>query len=291
MHHQRIGIIGGTGMYELPGFEKIDEKIMTTGFGEPSAPLKILRWGEKEVVFLPRHGENHHLLPTELNHRANIMALKILGVKWLIGVSAVGSFKEELPPQTMVFVDQFIDRTRSVQTFFGNGIIGHVGFAHPTEPALAKILAQCARDLNLKHQLGGTYVNMAGPAFSTVAESRLYKSWGADVVGMTALAEAKLCREAEIAYAPVALVTDFDAWHPDHDAVSVDMVVQNLQANSANAKKLLTRFLDVFDPQNADYPSHHSLDGALMTKLADIPATTRDILEPILHRFLNQKDK
>ncbi|MCF7801275.1 MAG: S-methyl-5'-thioadenosine phosphorylase [Candidatus Marinimicrobia bacterium] len=286
MHDQRIGIIGGTGLYELPGFEKIDEQTITTAFGEPSAPLKIFKSGEKEVVFLPRHGEKHHLLPTELNHRANIMALKMLDVKWLMGVSAVGSFKEELPPQTMVFVDQFIDRTRSVQTYFGNGIIGHVGFAHPTEPALAKILAECATQLGIRHQLGGTYVNMAGPAFSTVAESRLYKSWGADVVGMTALAEAKLSREAEIAYAPIAMVTDFDAWHPEHDAVSVEMVVQNLQANSANAKKLLTRFLEVFDPNDADYPSHHSLDGALMTAIEDIPPATRKNLEPILRRFL-----
>ena len=285
MHDQRIGIIGGTGLYELPGFEKVDEKTITTAFGEPSAPLKILKSGEKEVVFLPRHGENHHLLPTELNHRANIMAMKMMGVKWLIGVSAVGSFKEALPPQTMVFVDQFIDRTRLIQTFFGNGLVAHVGFAYPTEPSLSKILAQCAIELGLKHQLGGTYVNMAGPAFSTLAESRLYKSWDADVIGMTSLAEAKLCREAEIAYAPIAMVTDFDAWHPHHDAVSVEMVVKNLQANGANARKLVSRFLEIFDPQQADFPSHHSLDGALMTALEDIPATTRQNLEPILHRF------
>ncbi|OIO66850.1 MAG: hypothetical protein AUJ47_01100 [Candidatus Marinimicrobia bacterium CG1_02_48_14] len=285
MHDQRIGIIGGTGLYELPGFEKVDEKTITTAFGEPSAPLKILKSGEKEVVFLPRHGENHHLLPTELNHRANIMAMKMMGVKWLIGVSAVGSFKEALPPQTMVFVDQFIDRTRLVQTFFGNGLVARVGFAYPTEPSLSKILAQCAIELGLKHQLGGTYVNMAGPAFSTLAESRLYKSWDADVIGMTSLSEAKLCREAEIAYAPIAMVTDFDAWHPHHDAVSVEMVVKNLQANGANARKLVSRFLEIFDPQQADFPSHHSLDGALMTALEDIPATTRQNLEPILHRF------
>ena len=289
MHDQRIGIIGGTGLYELPGFEKVDEKTITTAFGEPSAPLKILKSGEKEVVFLPRHGENHHLLPTELNHRANIMAMKMMGVKWLIGVSAVGSFKEALPPQTMVFVDQFIDRTRLIQTFFGNGLVAHVGFAYPTEPGLSKILAQCAIELGLKHQLGGTYVNMAGPAFSTLAESRLYKSWDADVIGMTSLAEAKLCREAEIAYAPIAMVTDFDAWHPHHDAVSVEMVVKNLQANGANARKLVSRFLEIFDPQQADFPSHHSLDGALMTALEDIPATTRQNLEPILHRFFLKK--
>ena len=286
MHDQRIGIIGGTGLYELPGFEKVDEKTITTAFGEPSAPLKILKSGEKEVVFLPRHGENHHLLPTELNHRANIMAMKMMGVKWLIGVSAVGSFKEALPPQTMVFVDQFIDRTRTVQTFFGEGLAGHVGFAYPTEPALSKILAKCATELGIKHQLGGTYVNMAGPAFSTLAESRLYKSWDADVIGMTALAEAKLCREAEIAYAPVALVTDFDAWHPHHEAVTVDMVVKNLQANSENAKKLVTRFLEVFDTEQAEYATHHSLEGAIMTAIENIPSATKQKLEPILHRFL-----
>lgn len=286
MIEQRIGIIGGTGLYDLPGFEKIDEKIMATGFGEPSAPLKILRSGAREVVFLPRHGEYHHILPHELNHRANIMAMKMAGVKWIIGVSAVGSFKEALPPQTMVFVDQFIDRTRTVQTFFGDGLVAHVSFAYPTEPALSRILAKCAVELNLKHQVGGTYVNMAGPAFSTLAESRLYKSWYADVIGMTALAEAKLCREAEIAYAPVALVTDFDAWHPHHGAVSVDMVVKNLQANSENAKKLVSRFLEIFDDNAAEFPSHHSLDGAIMTPVDAIPTATREKLGPILKRYL-----
>lgn len=286
MSNQRIGFIGGTGLYDLPGFEQVGVEDITTGFGKPSSPLKILRSGNQEVVFLPRHGDHHQVLPHELNHRANIMAMKIAGVKWIVAVSAVGSFKEALPPQTMVFVDQFIDRTRTVQTFFGDGLVAHVGFAYPTESALSKILAKCAVELGLKYQLGGTYVNMAGPAFSTLAESRLYKSWDADVIGMTALAEAKLCREAEIAYAPVALVTDFDAWHPHHDAVSVQMVVQNLQANSANARKLVSRFLEIFDVENADYPSHHSLDGAIMTAINDIPPATLQKLEPILSRFL-----
>jgi len=286
MSDQRIGIIGGTGLYDLPGFELVGVEAVATGFGKPSAPLKILRSGNQEVVFLPRHGEYHSILPHELNHRANIMAMKMVGAKWLIGVSAVGSFKEALPPQTMVFVDQFIDRTRTVQTFFGEGLAGHVGFAYPTEPALSKILAKCATELGIKHQLGGTYVNMAGPAFSTLAESRLYKSWDADVIGMTALAEAKLCREAEIAYAPVALVTDFDAWHPHHEAVTVDMVVKNLQANSENAKKLVTRFLEVFDTEQAEYATHHSLEGAIMTAIENIPSATKQKLEPILHRFL-----
>ncbi len=285
MSEQRIGIIGGTGLYQLPGFEQIGVLDLETPFGKPSAPLKILHSGDREVIFLPRHGEHHHLLPTELNHRANILALKMAGVKWIVALSAVGSFREKLPPRTMVFVDQFIDRTHAVHTFFGEGVVAHVGFAHPTEPALSKILAQCAAALDLRHQLGGTYVNIAGPAFSTLAESQLYKSWGADVIGMTALAEAKLAREAEIAYAPIALVTDFDAWHPDHAAVSVELIVKNLQANSANAKKLVTKFLEVFSKEAGDYPSHHGLDNAIFTPMESISPEIRKKLAPILGRF------
>src|SRR5919112_600302 len=235
-----IGIIGGSGLYDMPELTDREEVTLTTPFGDPSGPYVIATLRGKRVAFLARHGAGHRLLPSELNFRANIYGMKLLGVERILSASAVGSLKHEYKPLHILVPDQFFDRTKGrISTFFGRGIVAHVAFAHPLCGELSKIAADAAAKVGATVHRGGTYVNMEGPQFSTLAESNLYRSWGMDVIGMTNLQEAKLAREAEICYATLALVTDYDCWHPDHDAVTVDLIVANLMHNAATAQKTI----------------------------------------------------
>src|SRR5919107_4666774 len=240
MENVKIGIIGGSGLYDMADVTDRREVTLTTPFGAPSGPSLLGRLRGKRVAFLARHGAGHRLAPSELNFRANIFGMKMLGVEYILSASAVGSLKEECKPLDIVIPDQFIDRTRGrVSTFFGNGLVAHVGFAHP----FCKILSGIAHDSGTASgatvHKGGTYVCMEGPQFSTLAESKLYRSWGADIIGMTNLQEAKLAREAEICYTTVALVTDYDCWHPEHDHVTVEMVIANLMQNAKTAQQII----------------------------------------------------
>jgi 5'-methylthioadenosine phosphorylase len=235
-----LGILGGSGLYQIDGLTDVAWRRVTSPFGEPSDELCFGKLGDLPVVFLPRHGRGHRIPPSELNYRANIDALKRCGVTDLISLSAVGSLREDLPPGSFVLVDQFIDRTFSrARSFFTAGCVAHVSMAHPVCGRLGDALAEAAKEIDLPLRRGGTYLVMEGPQFSTLAESRLYRSWGCDVIGMTNMPEAKLSREAEICYATVAMVTDFDCWHPDHDAVTVDQVIAVLQKNAGLARALV----------------------------------------------------
>src|SRR6188474_210409 len=236
----RIGIIGGSGLYDMAELTDREERTLQTPFGDPSGPYILGTLRGRRVAFLARHGIGHRILPSELNFRANIYGFKVLGVERLLSASAVGSLKEEYRPLDIVVPDQFYDRTKGrISTFFGRGLVAHVAFAHPLCGDLSAIAADSAEAVGAIVHRGGTYVNMEGPQFSTLAESKLYRSWGMDVIGMTNLQEAKLAREAEICYATLALVTDYDCWHPDHDSVTVDMIVQNLVANARTAQLVI----------------------------------------------------
>jgi 5'-methylthioadenosine phosphorylase len=264
----RLGIIGGSGLYDLPGLANLREETIASPWGEPSDALRFGTIGETELVFLPRHGRGHRLSPSGINYRANIDALKRAGVTDLVCFSAVGSYKAELPPGTFVVVDQIIDRTFKRETsFFGNGCVAHVPFSHPVGPLLADRVTDALVAENVPHVRGGTAVCMEGPQFSTMAESLAYKAQGFDVIGMTSMPEAKLAREAEITYSMVAMVTDFDAWHPDHDAVDVAMVVKQMQANTQAARRVAARIAMDFpaERQSCPHGSHKALDGAIMT--------------------------
>jgi 5'-methylthioadenosine phosphorylase len=263
-----LGIIGGSGIYDLPGLEDAREQKIESPWGEPSAPVRIGEMAGLPVVFMPRHDKGHRLSPSDINYRANIDVLKRAGVTDLISLSACGSFKEELPPGTFVLVDQFVDRTHKRESsFFGRGCVAHVSMAHPVSPRLRIHLAVAAEAEGIAVVRGGTYLCMEGPQFSTQAESLLYRSWGCHVIGMTNMPEAKLAREAEICYATVAMVTDFDCWHPDHDAVTVQDIIQVLQANAEKAKKLVARFARDFPREHEPCPvgSDRALDNALIT--------------------------
>jgi 5'-methylthioadenosine phosphorylase len=236
----QIGIIGGSGLYDMAELTDRDERILSTPFGDPSGPYVLGALRGKRVAFLARHGAGHRLSPSELNYRANIYGFKLLGAEWILSASAVGSLQEQYRPLDIVFPDQFIDRTRGrVSTFFGSGIVAHVGFAHPLCGPLSRLAAEVARGLGGRVHEGGTYVCMEGPQFSTLAESRLYRQWGADIIGMTNLQEAKLALEAEIAYTTMALVTDYDCWHPDHDSVTVEMIIDHLTKNAKIAPQVI----------------------------------------------------
>src|SRR5580698_8043926 len=235
-----IGIIGGSGLYDMAALVDREEKRLSTPFGEPSGAYVIGTLGGKRVAFLSRHGLGHRILPSELNFRANIYGFKVLGVERLLSASAVGSLKEEYRPLDILVPDQFYDRTKGrISTFFGHGLVAHVAFAHPVCGDLSAIAADSAQAVGATVHRGGTYVNMEGPQFSTLAESKLYRSWGMDVIGMTNLQEAKLAREAEICYATLALVTDYDCWHPSHDAVTVDLIIANLMQNAVTARSAI----------------------------------------------------
>lgn len=281
-----IGVVGGSGLYEMEGFEDVVEIAVVTPFGEPSDKVVTGRIGGRRVCFLPRHGVGHRLLPHEINHRANIWALRSLGVRWVISVSAVGSLREELAPREIVVPDQLIDRTGTgaKHTFFGRGIAAHVGFAEPYCGELRGLLLGAARSLAPKVHDGGAYLCMNGPAFSTRAEANFHRLIGADIIGMTNGPESRLCREAEIAAATLALVTDYDCWKEDEAAVEVDAVIANLHANSAMAKQII-RTLVATIPEKPESPSHHVLDTAIFTDRALWPEQTAKDLAPILGRF------
>lgn len=286
----KIGIIGGSGLYKMDALKDVREVSLDTPFGSPSDALILGTLEGTEVAFLARHGRGHHFLPTELPFRANIHALKQLGVEYIISASAVGSLKAEVKPLDLVIPDQFIDRTKErIATFFGEGIVAHVAFGDPICPQLAEILGDAVASLNLPEvtlHRGGTYLCMEGPAFSTKAESNLYRSWGATVIGMTNLTEAKLAREAEIAYATLALVTDYDCWHPDHDHVTVEMVIENLHHNAINAQKVIqetVRRLAANPPVSA---AHSALKYAILTRLDSVPVATKEKLALLLKKYL-----
>jgi 5'-methylthioadenosine phosphorylase len=281
-----IGIIGGSGLYEIDGFEKSAERVVETPFGAPSDALVGGSLGGREVWFLPRHGRGHRLLPTEINHRANLWALRDAGVRFLICVTAVGSLKEEYRPRDIVLPDQYFDRTsrREHHTFFGRGIVGHVSFGEPVSAGLRAVLRAAAEPEEVRVHDGGTYVNMDGPAFSTRAESEANRRLGFDVIGMTNLPEAKLAREAEIALATLAMITDYDCWKTDEEPVTAEAVMGHLQANVAAAKRIIARAIPRI-PQEAEWPEHRSLDGAIMTPRAAWPEESVGRLAPMLRRF------
>jgi len=263
-----LGIIGGSGVYDLPGLENSEWRRVDSPWGEPSDELRIGHINGLDMVFLPRHGRGHRLSPTDINYRANIDVLKRCGVTDLISVSACGSFREDLPPGTFVFVDQFIDRTFAREkSFFGSGCVAHVSMAHPVSPDLVNRLEQAASDEHIDHCRGGTYLAMEGPQFSSLAESELYRTWGCDVIGMTAMPEAKLAREAELCYGICAMVTDFDCWHEDHDHVQVADLIKVLMENAEKAARLITRFAKDFPHQHPPCPNgtDRALEVALIT--------------------------
>jgi 5'-methylthioadenosine phosphorylase len=287
MNTHRIGIIGGTGLYHLEGFTRQKWVTVKTPFGPPSDQLLTGELGGREVVFLSRHGRGHRLLPSELNHRANLWALKKLGVQWLISVSAVGSLQARYRPCDIVLVDQFVDRTkRSFEhTFFGRGIVAHVAFAHPVCEELRQLLLAGARQEKARAHDGGAYVNMEGPAFSTRAESLTNHRLGYDVIGMTNLGEAKCAREAEIAYATLAMVTDYDCWKEDEAHVTVEMVIDYLHRNASMAQRIITRTIPRI-PVEPNWPCHAALQNAFLTDRKLWPAATRRELAPLLRKYL-----
>jgi len=282
-----IGIIGGSGLYEMEEVRDATERKIDTPFGAPSDTLIGGKVGGREVYFLPRHGRGHRLLPHELNHRANIYALRSLNVRWIIAVTAVGSLQEKYAPRDVLLPSQFYDRTslRSDHTFFGKGIAAHISFAEPISTKLRNIIAESARSVGVTVHNGGTYVSMDGPAFSTRAESELNRRNGFDVIGMTNLPEAKLAREAEIALATMAMITDYDCWKVEEEPVSAQTVIGHLMANAETARKVLVDLIPRV-PMEPNWPEHSALDSALVTEPKLWPATTVKKLKPILRRFL-----
>jgi 5'-methylthioadenosine phosphorylase len=282
-----IGIIGGSGLYEMEEVRGATEHKIETPFGAPSDSLIGGKVGGRQVYFLPRHGRGHRILPHELNHRANIYALRSLNVRWIISVGAVGSLQEKYAPRDVLLPSQFYDRTsgRAAHTFFGEGIAAHIAFAEPISTKLRNLLAEAARSLGVTVHNGGTYVNMDGPAFSTRTESELNRRNGFDVIGMTNLPEAKLAREAEIAFAVMAMITDYDSWKVDEEAVSAQTVLDHLVANAETAKKVLLNVIPQI-PAEPNWPEHFALDTALVTDLKLWPKATVEKLRPILERLL-----
>jgi 5'-methylthioadenosine phosphorylase len=287
MSTHRIGIIGGTGLYQIEGLTRQKWVTVPTPFGSPSDQFLTGRLADREVVFLPRHGRGHRLLPSELNHRANLWALKKLGVAWVISASAVGSLQARYRPCDIVLIDQFVDRTKrsSEHTFFGRGIVAHIAFAHPICEELRRLLLAQARAAGARAHDGGAYVNMEGPAFSTRAESLTNRRLGYDVIGMTNLGEAKCAREAEIAYATLAMVTDYDCWKEDAHHVTIEMVLDYLHRNAGMAKQIIARTVGLI-PAEPNWPCHSALHNAILTDRKLWPARTRRDLAPILQKYL-----
>lgn len=282
----RIGVLGGSGLYEMDALTDRREERVQTPFGEASDALLLGRLGDVELAFLPRHGRGHRFNPSEVNYRANIYALKSVGVEWIISVSAVGSLQADVHPGHIVVIDQFIDRTKGrAASFFDGGVVGHVSFGDPVCGSLRSMLLQACQSAGATVHDGGTYVCMEGPAFSTRAESELYRSWGARVIGMTNLPEAKLAREAEMSYATLAMVTDFDCWHPDHDDVSVDQVIAVLKANVSMAKKVIATAVPQV-AQAGDSPARGAMEHGIMTSRDLIPADKRAALALIAGQYL-----
>ena len=291
MKKRKLGIIGGSGLYKMEGFEKTKWKKIQTPWGEPSDEVLIAKLDKEEIFFIPRHSRGHKINPTNINFRANLDAMKQLGVTDILSVSAVGSLKEELEPGKFVIVDQFIDRTFArASTFFDEEIVAHVSMAKPVSPGLSDCCESALKKLNIKNQKGGTYVVMEGPQFSTLAESNLYRSWNADVIGMTNMPEAKLAREAEIRYCTVAMVTDYDCWHPDHDEVDVSMVIQTLMKNAANAQNMIKEIIKNFKNYSVEKdPANDCLDVAIITDPKLRTKKTIKKLTNIAGRVLNKK--
>jgi 5'-methylthioadenosine phosphorylase len=290
MEQAQIGIIGGSGLYNMPGLSEVTAVSVDTPFGRPSDEFMIGTLEGVRVAFLARHGRGHRLLPTELPFRANIYAMKLLGVERIISASAVGSLQEQYAPTDIVIPDQFFDRTRGrVSTFFGAGLVAHMAFAHPVCAQLCDTLAAAGSALDsIKIHRGGTYLCMEGPAFSTLAESRIYRQWGLDVIGMTNLQEAKLAREAEICYATLALVTDYDCWHPDHDAVTVELVIEYLNQNSANAQALIREAVRQLAARPRACKCGAALKHAILTHPEAVTAEARQRLAAIVGKYLGQ---
>jgi 5'-methylthioadenosine phosphorylase len=285
-----IGIIGGSGLYELEGLTDVRWRRVRTPFGDPSDEYCEGRLGERRVVFLPRHGRGHRLMPSELNFRANVWGLKSLGVEWVVSISAVGSMRESIHPLDLVIPDQFFDATkRRVSSFFGDGIVAHVGMADPVCGSLATAIEKAAREAGATVHRGGTYVCIEGPQFSTKAESRIYRSWGVEVIGMTNVPEAKLAREAELCYATLALATDYDVWHETHEAVSVEAVVQNLMRNVATAKDVLRRLIPAIGGPR-DCGCAELLKNAVITAPHAFPLPTRRRLALLLDKYFPAAD-
>ena len=291
MKKRKLGIIGGSGLYKMEGFEKSKWKKINTPWGKPSDEILIAKLDKEEICFIPRHSRGHKINPTNINFRANIDAMKQIGVTDIISVSAVGSLKEDLEPGKFVIVDQFIDRTFSrKKTFFDEEIVAHVSMAKPTSSGLSDCCEAALKKLNIKNQRNGTYIVMEGPQFSTLAESNLYRTWGADVIGMTNMPEAKLAREAEIRYCTVAMVTDYDCWHPDHDEVDVNMVVQTLMKNASNAQNMIKQVIKTYKDFSVDKdPANDCLDVAVITDPKLRTKKTIKKLKNIAGRVLNKK--
>jgi 5'-methylthioadenosine phosphorylase len=282
----RIGIIGGSGLYQMEGLSEVEEVALDTPFGPPSDSYRIGTLEGRRVAFLARHNRHHTILPSELNFRANIHGFKQLGVEWILSASAVGSLKEDLHPLDIVLPDQFYDRTKArISTFFGNGIVAHISFGDPLCDVLADVIEASGKDAGVPVKRGGTYVCMEGPQFSTKAESNTYRQMGMDLIGMTNLQEAKLAREAEICYSTLALVTDYDCWHPDHDSVTVADIVRNLQKNSENAQKIIRAAVKRL-PVARSCKCGTALQHAILTDLKHAPADTKARLEILLRKYL-----
>ena len=287
MHTAEIGIIGGSGLYSMPGLTNIEEVAVETPFGAPSEKLVLGTLEGRKVAFLARHGKGHRILPSELNFKANIHAFKSLGVTSILSVSAVGSLKEEHKPTDFVIPDQFIDRTFDrTATFFGDGIVGHVGFGDPVCPIVVDTFVKACAEVGVVGKKGGTYICMEGPQFSTRAESNLYRSWGADVIGMTNLQEAKLAREAEISYATLAMVTDYDCWREGHDDVTVDQVIAVMHQNSENAQKVVKAAIRLLPADLSASPAQTAAKFAIMTDRAVIPEATKAKLKVLFGKYL-----
>ena len=283
----RIGIIGGSGLYDMAELTDREERRVQTPFGDPSSSYVIGTLRGKRVAFLARHGAGHRLLPSELNFRANIYGFKTLGVEYILSASAVGSLKQEFKPMDLVIPDQFLDRTRGrISTFFGRGLVAHVGFAHPFCPLLSDVAYDSSKTAGATVHKGGTYVCMEGPQFSTLAESKLYRSWGMDIIGMTNLQEAKLAREAEMCYTTIALVTDYDCWHPEHDQVTVEMIVANLLQNAKMAQQVIAGLVATL-PFERTCECASALKHAIITRPDAVPADTKRELAPIVGKYLS----
>jgi 5'-methylthioadenosine phosphorylase len=288
MEQVQIGIIGGSGLYDMAEVTDRREVTVTTPFGAPSGPYVLGTLRGKRVAFLSRHGAGHRLSPSELNFRANIFGMKLLGVEYILSASAVGSLKQEYKPLDIVIPDQFIDRTRGrASTFFGRGLVAHVGFAHPFCRVLSGVALASGKAAGATIHQGGTYLCMEGPQFSTLAESNLYRSWGADIIGMTNLQEAKLAREAEICYTTIALVTDYDCWHPDHDSVTVEMIIANLTHNARTAQQIIATAVDRL-PLERSCECASALKYALITRPDVIPPETARDLAPLVGKYLQR---
>ena len=283
----KIGIIGGSGLYDIEGLEVKEKRTVDTPFGKPSDEITIGELAGRECLFLPRHSTKHSIMPSEINFRANIYALKVLGASRVVSVTAVGSLKEEVAPLDVLLVDQFVDRTNQARptTFFGEGIVAHIPFAEPICSELREMIYEVNGDLDVKVHEKGTYINMEGPAFSTKAESFLYKSWGIDVIGMTNMAEARLAREAGICYATIALVTDYDCWHESEEDVSTDMILDNMRKNIAVAKKMIVNTIKNM-PDECTCGCANTLAGSIVTRKEDVSQDVLDKLAPIIEGFI-----